>query len=169
MKTIREIADLCRMSKTSVNRAIKELNINTEMNGNKNYVSDEDADRIVLTLRGFVPESEQNKTEPQQNNAKSNQNETPALSVPSASQNSNEKIIEILSKQIELLEKQLENKDNQIEHLQNENALLIQAQAYSIKLIENIERTKENDTEPEENVPKEEDKPRKWYNKLFKK
>lgn len=150
MKTIKEVAEMCGMSKTSVNRAIEELNIEKTLSGNKNLVSDKDADRIVLLLRGFGVEWEENETsqtKSTQNQNKSEENETKN----ETSQNSgmfetlknNEFLINFLMDQIKV-------KDNQISELQEENRMLIQAQAFTVKQLEkftNPESIQEQKTE----------------------
>lgn len=136
MKTIKEVAEMCGMSKTSVNRAIEELNIEKTLSGNKNLVSDKDADRIVLLLRGFGMEWKENETN--QNNSTQNQNkseenetenETTKNSVISETLKNNEFLINFLMDQIKV-------KDNQISELQEENRMLIQAQAFTVKQLE---------------------------------
>lgn len=133
MKTIKEIADICKMSKTSVNRAIDELNIKKEMSGNKNYVTDEDADRIVSLLCGFGktceeinPNQSKTETQSQQNNPKSSES---CSSVISETEKNNDILINFLMEQIKV-------KDSQISELQEENRMLIQAQAFTVKQLE---------------------------------
>ena len=148
MKSIKQIAELSGMSKTSVNRAIKELDIETTMAGNKNVVSDKDADRIVSLLRGFGL----NCAEINPNQAKSDQNQTETETLPPNSsssvsaenQNGNEKLINFLMEQIKV-------KDNQISELQEENRMLIQAQAYTVKQLERFTNPELITTKQEEN------------------
>lgn len=146
MKTIKQIADLCGMSKTSINRAIEELKIEKTLVGNKNLVSDTDADRIVSLLCGFgktcaeinpnqsktETETEQNKTNP------SNSTD----SVFSVSEKNNEQLVNFLLEQIK-------TKDRQIESLQEENKMLIQSNAYTLKQLEDIKRIQADDIEPD--------------------
>ena len=70
--TIKELADYCGTSKTSINRVIKELEIEPTVQGNKNIIDYEDADRIVLFCRGFGLNCAENET----NQTTANQNET---------------------------------------------------------------------------------------------
>ena len=60
--TIKELADYCGTSKTSINRVIKELEIEPTVQGNKNIIDYEDADRIVLFCRGFGLNCAENET-----------------------------------------------------------------------------------------------------------
>ena len=165
MLTIKEIAEMCGMSKTSVNRAISELKIEKIMSGNKNYIAEEDAKRIVSTLCGFGKSCEdifknQNKTEqiepePIQNQTKTetdtqNDNINPSCSsssVSSDSDKSNDFLINFLMEQIKV-------KDNQISELQEENRMLIQAQAYTVKQLEQF--TKKELLTTQENKPEAE-------------
>lgn len=135
MKTIKEIANICNMSKTSVNRAIAELEIKKVLSGNKNFVTDEDADRIVSLLRGFGKTCAENQNESNQNESKTEQNETnnsfSSSSVSIESSKNNDFLVDFLMEQIKV-------KDNQIAELQEENKLLIQAQAFTVKQLENF-------------------------------
>jgi DNA-binding transcriptional MerR regulator len=133
MMTIKQIADICGISKTSVNRVIKELGIIPTMSGNKNMLSDQDADRIVLFLRGFGLNSETIKPEPAQTETKSEQTETEHdISVDnrnSISEKNSDQLVDFLMEQIK-------EKDKQIEKLQDENKILMQAHAFALKQLE---------------------------------
>lgn len=169
MKSIKEIAEICGYSKTSVNRTIKELGIVTELSGNKNMVSDADADRIVSVLCGYgktceeiKPNQAKTETEPQQIETESKS------SVPSDNVSNSDFLVNFLIEQIKV-------KDSQIENLQNENQLLIQAQAYTLKQIEELKRI---DVKPAEIVPEttEENqeaaatpKKKKWFSFMLRK
>lgn len=137
MKTVKQIADICGMSKTSVNRAIKELNINTTLSGNKNLIDDKDADRIVLLLRGFGLNGIENETNQTKDKTKESETEInhgkSSDSVNSVIKNSDENLVNFLMEQIKV-------KDNQIQSLQEENKMLIQAQAYTLKQIEELKK-----------------------------
>ena len=147
MKTIKEVAEICGMSKTSVNRAIDELKIEKVLSGNKNLVSDADADRIVSLLRGYgktceeietnQSNSTQNQTETQQNNPKSSESSS---SVTSETLQNNDILINFLMEQIKV-------KDNQISELQEENRMLIQAQAFTVKQLEKFANPELTDTQ----------------------
>lgn len=144
MKSIKEIAEICGYSKTSVNRTIKELGIQTETSGNKNMVSDSDADRIVSVLRGYGKTCEEIKPNQSTTETQSNQTATESkTTVPSENVSNNDFLVNFLIEQIKV-------KDSQIENLQNENQLLIQAQAYTLKQIEELKRI---ETKPAEIVP----------------
>ena len=162
MKTIKEVAEMCGMSKTSVNRAIEELNIEKTLSGNKNLVSDKDADRIVSLLRGFGKdweevETNQNKSTQNQNKSEENETETetPKNSVISETLKNNEFLINFLMDQIKV-------KDNQISELQEENRMLIQAQAFTVKQLEKLtnpeliqeQQQEKTSPEPAETEPK---------------
>ena len=158
MKTIKEIADICNVSKTSINRAIAELNIEKTLSGNKNLISDTDADRIVSLLRGFGKtcaeiNPNQNKTETESIQNETNKTESSSSVFPETSKN-DDSFIEFLKEQIKV-------KDSQISQLQEENRMLIQAQAFTIKQLERLSSpeliggNEENISNPE---PKEEEK-----------
>ena len=152
MKTIKEIADLCGMSKTSVNRAIEELKIEKTLSGNKNYISDSDADRIVALLCGFGKtcaeiNPNQSKTETETEQIKTN----PSSSTDSAfsvSEKNNDQLV------IFLLE-QIKTKDRQIESLQEENKMLIQSNAYTLKQLEDIKMIQSKEIEPDIQIVRE--------------
>lgn len=54
MKTIKELSIMCDCSKTTINRAIKELNIETVHNKNRLLISDTDTERIYKYVVGNV-------------------------------------------------------------------------------------------------------------------
>lgn len=180
--TIKEVAEECNISKTSVNRAIKELNIKTELTGNKKIVKLNDVKRIVLKCCGRVlncseTETEQNTAEQIETNqgssatnqTKTEQTETATEQTETANiqpdktaffdnsdfkLNENENLISFLMEQIK-------EKDLQIANLQEQNKLLIQSQAYTIKQIELL--TKE--PEETENDIAQPQKKRWWQRK----
>lgn len=167
--SIKEIANECNISKTSVNRAIKELNIKTDLAGNKKMVKLNDVKRIVLKCCGTVlncseNEANQNKTEQietNQSNSKTNQNKTEQIETANIqpdktafSDNSDFKTNDNL---MTFLMNQIKEKDLQIEKLQEQNKLLIQSQAYTLKQIELLTKEPdniENDVQPQK---------RKWW------
>lgn len=169
MKTVKQIADICGMSKTSVNRAIKELNINTTLSGNKNLIDDKDADRIVLLLRGFGLNEIENETNQTKDKTKESETETnhdkSSDSVNSVLKKSDDKLINFLIEQIKV-------KDNQIQSLQEENKMLIQAQAYTMKQIEELKKPETIETkeviEVEESPAETKEEPKKGlFARLF--
>lgn len=169
MKTIKEIADLCGMSKTSVNRAIQELQIEKVLSGNKNLVADKDAERIVLLLRGFglecsETETNQTKTETNQNistqnNADDTETDKNSTKNKDHSENTNENFVNFLMDQIK-------EKDKQISNLQEDNKLLIQAQAYTLKKLELLTETIQIEQKNQAQEPETPHKKR-WWN-IFK-
>ena len=169
MKTIKEIADLCGMSKTSVNRAIQELQIEKVLSGNKNLVADKDAERIVLLLRGFgleCSETETNQTRTEtnqnistQNNAEHTETEENSTKNKGNSENFQEDMLNFLLNQIK-------EKDKQIANLQDDNKLLIQAQAYTLKKLELLTETIQIEQKNQAQEPETPHKKR-WWN-LFK-
>ena len=169
MKTIKEIADLCGMSKTSVNRAIQELQIEKVLSGNKNLIADKDAERIVLLLRGFglecsETETNQTKTETNQNistqnNADDTETDKNSTKNKDHSENTNENFVNFLMDQIK-------EKDKQISNLQEDNKLLIQAQAYTLKKLELLTETIQIEQKNQAQEPETPHKKR-WWN-IFK-
>ena len=152
MKTIKEIADLCGMSKTSVNRAIEELKIEKTLSGNKNYISDSDADRIVALLCGFGKtcaeiNTNQSKTETETEQIKTNPSSS-TDSVISVSEKNNSELVNFLLEQIK-------TKDKQIESLQEENKMLIQSNAYTLKQLEDIKMIQSKEIEPDIQIVRE--------------
>lgn len=167
MKTIKEIADICSMSKTSVNRAIAELQIEKTMSGNKNFVSDEDADRIVSLLCGFgktcsnlneTSETNQSKTKTETEQINPNSSDS-SNSVNSVSEKNNSDLVNFLMEQIKV-------KDKQISELQEENKMLIHSQAYTLKQIESLQKAEiievEEETRPIKNSTSQE-QGKKWF------
>lgn len=168
MKTIKEIADLCKVSKTSINRAIKELNIEKTLSGNKNLIDDKDADRIVSMLCGFGKtcaeiKTNQNKTETETEQIKT-ESEHSSNTDNSVTENNNDNYINFLLEQIKI-------KDKQIESLHEENKMLIQSNAYTLKQLEELKQIEVkdvniiNDESKEEQNPPEtkEKKKRFWF------
>lgn len=153
MKTIKEIANLCGMSKTSVNRAIEELKIEKTLSGNKNLVSDSDADRIVSLLRGFDKTCAEIKTNQSTNETNQSKIETETEQNKINSSNSSESVISVSEKNntelVNFLLEQIKIKDKEIESLHEENKMLIQSNAYTLKQLEDIKRIQVKDVEPD--------------------
>ena len=160
--SVKEIADLCGYSKTSVNRAIKELGIESTTRGNKNVISGADAEKISLLLRGFG--LNENKTAPNQtatnpNQATINPNQTTTENDLQSSSTEKTEIKKSDDKMLDFLLEQIKIKDLQIQNLQNENQMLIQSQAYTLKQLEELKRIEQTpEPEPEQAQPQEKKK-----------
>lgn len=111
MMTIKEIADKCGVSKTTVQRSIKELGVSPYKFKNKYVFDDETSDKII---RYILPTYEDisicgdgatDCTTPQQNDTKDEKIESTATNRTESQQ------------LIEMLRKQLEEKDNYIKDL----------------------------------------------------
>ena len=171
--TIKELADYCGTSKTSINRVIKELEIEPTVQGNKNIIDYEDADRIVLFCRGFGLNCAENKT----SQTTANQNETNQTN-SSKTENventdfSSSSIVFENSKNdndffVKFLMEQIKEKDRQIAMLQEDNKLLIQSQSYVIKQLELLKQLPQTETEtaPKEETKEEEPTKKHWWSR----
>lgn len=164
MKTIKQIAEMCNCSKTSIVRTIKELDIVLHPSGNKNLVSESDVLRIVAFWNNDVLNCGENlKNETNQDNTnseeeKTTQNETsPSNSVSNENtvkENNNLDIVNFLLEQIKVKDSQITEKDSQIKALQEENKMLIQSQAYTLRQLELLTTGKQ---EPEKTVVPEQE------------
>lgn len=162
MKTIKELAQMCDCSKTTINRLIKQLNITTVQDKNRLLVSDEEAEKlqqhVVNGVMNNAPNATQNapnerkplqKSQQMQQKTKhnkaenaTNRNTTQHIETENATFNTNRNttenadIISIYCETIEILKEQLKQKDKQIQSLQEENKLLIQSSAFALKRLE---------------------------------
>ena len=60
MKTIKELAQMCGCSKTTINRLIRQLNITTIQDKNRLLVSDEDTKKLKQHIVNIAPNAIQN-------------------------------------------------------------------------------------------------------------
>lgn len=60
MKTIKELAQMCGCSKTTINRLIRQLNITTMQDKNRLLVSDEDTKKLQQYVENIAPNVTQN-------------------------------------------------------------------------------------------------------------
>ena len=60
MKTIKELAQMCGCSKTTINRLIRQLNITTIQDKNRLLVSDEDTKKLQQYVENIAPNAIQN-------------------------------------------------------------------------------------------------------------
>ena len=146
MKTIKQLADICGVSKTSINRAIDELQIEKTLSGNKNLISDTDADRIVSLLRGFGKTCSDFNPNQSKTDTETQQTETTGFSSSSSAFSVSEKNT---SELIQFLYKQIEIKDKQIEDLNETNKMLIQSNAYTLKQLEELKRLPDKSNQEE--------------------
>lgn len=63
MKTIKELAQMCNCSKTTINRLIRQLNITTMQDKNRLLVSDEDAEKLQQYVVNDVVNNAPNATQ----------------------------------------------------------------------------------------------------------
>jgi len=163
MKTIRELAELCGVSKTTIERTIKELEINKQINGNKYLVSESDAIRICyeITHDSSVLQQNENRNATEQNEPEQFTSNATEPKQENATNQSN--IIDPVQKLIETLEKEVEANRKVIDSLQEQNKILSQTIALQSshilelnqRLLENKEKTRElvNDAvDPDENI-----------------
>lgn len=151
MKTIRECAEICNCSKTSITRLIKQLNIITVQDKNRLLVSDEDVEKLQQHVANIAPNETktapkietnetENATQPAKNAPKCTKSKHIETKIATFSTNrnttQNADIISIYCETIEILKEQLKQKDKQIQNLQEENKLLIQSNAFSLKQLE---------------------------------
>jgi len=152
LKTIKELAAICKVSKTTIERTIKDLGINKQIHGNKYLVSESDSLRICYEitndpelLQQIENRNTTNETEPEQftSNATEPQQET------ATNQNTS---IDPTQKLIEILESQLEVNKRTIESLQEQNKILAQTVALQSSQILDLNQkligTKEEKRDP---------------------
>lgn len=162
MKTIKEVADICGRSKSSVNRIIKELNIKIERVGNTNYITDDDLRRICVfwSIDGLIwEEKNSNQTKSNHDETKSNQikpESTETVSnVSSVPEEEKENYIKILLEQIKMLQE--DNKDLREDNksLRDENKSLRQSNTIALNqllLLQSKQPEAEETQEPEEEI-----------------
>ncbi len=189
MKTIKECAEICNCSKTTINRLIRQLNIITVQDKNRLLVSDEDTKKLQQHVENIAPNVTQNapdeikiapkietntpeietqqaktapdktktatkietnapenatqqaKNAPNRNKIATNRNKiapncTKTQQIETIKAAANIDIVAIYCETIEILKEQLKQKDKQIQSLQEENKLLIQANAFALKQLE---------------------------------
>ena len=157
MKTIKELAQMCGCSKTTINRFIRQLNITTMQDKNRLLVSDEDTKKLQQHVGNIAPNAtqtapdeikiapkietsitenapQQAKNAPNRNKIAPNCTKTQQIETIKAAANID--IVAIYCETIEILKEQLKQKDKQIQSLQEENKLLIQANAFALKQLE---------------------------------
>ncbi len=157
MKTIKELAQMCGCSKTTINRFIRQLNITTIQDKNRLLVSDEDTKKLQQHVGNIAPNAtqtapdeikiapkietsitenapQQAKNAPNRNKIAPNCTKTQQIETIKAAANID--IVSIYYETIEILKKQLKQKDKQIQSLQEENKLLIQSNAFALKQLE---------------------------------
>ena len=182
MKTIKELAQMCGCSKTTINRLIRQLNITTMQDKNRLLVSDEDTKKLKQHIVNIAPNAIQNapdeikiapkietsitenapqqvetapnktktatkiatqqaKNTPKRTKIATNRNKiapncTKTQQIETIKAAANIDIVAIYCETIEILKEQLKQKDKQIQSLQEENKLLIQANAFALKQLE---------------------------------
>lgn len=163
MMTIKEIAEKCGVSKTTVQRSIKELNVSAYQYKNRYVFDDETADKIV---RYILPNYEEiancgdfetNRNETKQIAPKEEKNATTATeTAPNRTES---------QQLIELLKKQLEEKDLYIKDLSAKLDTQMEINRLQSQNIAFLNKTLEEKRLPIEETPKEEKK--SFFQRLF--
>lgn len=163
MMTIKEIAEKCGVSKTTVQRSIKELNVSAYQYKNRYVFDDETADKIV---RYILPnyeevakcgEIETNQNESQQIAPK--EEKTATIETETAPNRTESQQL------IELLKKQLEEKDLYIKDLSAKLDTQMEINRLQSQNIAFLNKTLEEKRLPIEETPKEEKK--SFFQRLF--
>lgn len=132
MKTIKEIADICGVSKTSINRIINSLGIEKIHHGNKNLISDQDCEKIVefykmdswertKTQQNETQQTEQNATERNNRNA-TNETDRTKIEQSGTERNALDLMIEMLQKELDLKNQLLLEERKRVDDLNNKLA-----------------------------------------------
>lgn len=138
MKTIKELAEICGVSKTAINARLKSLNIIAEKDatGTK-IINEEDAKRIIEDFE---------RTRTRKDKA------------PETPKSTNDNMIEILTEQ-------LRAKDRQIEELQRIVNQEQQLRLFADQRLLALEEKQNEPEQPGEDEPQQEEKTgRKWWN-----
>ena len=184
MKTIREIAEIGDCSKTTVNRAIKDLNLKPKQFKNKYVFEDIEVNRILNYIhptkenvktetetQEIIAKPQQNEAKPQQNEAKPQQTENEAKqSETSGAKTETTAPNRTETQLIEFLQKQLEFKDSIISDLSQKLDKQLEINQFNAKhiayLTKAIEDKKEDSAEVvEDTQPKTEKK--SFFSRLF--
>lgn len=170
MMTIKEIADKCGVSKTTVQRSIKDLNVSPYKFKNKYVFDDETADKIIRYILpnyeevSICGENETDCTTPQQTNTKEKKIETTATETATNRTESQQLI--------EMLRKQLEEKDNYIKDLSaklDTQMEINKLQSQNIAFLNKSLEERRTALEVSADIPKEEAKEEKksFFQRLF--
>ena len=167
--SVKEIAEKCGVSKPTVQRGIKELNIEAYKYKNK-FLYDEKS--AALIMRHISPKIETPKTEPEnESERQKSQNYEKNQDINETQNSKNEKDETKRNKAeterdliLEILQKQIEEKDKMIDSLLHQNNILVQTNAF---LSDTLEKTRESLLlSDKEYVPKEEKK--SFWKSIFK-
>ena len=169
--SVKEIADKCGVSKTTVQRGIKELNLQHFQYKNM-YLYDEKS--TALLMRHIAPkistpgnenqnETDRNETEQTAKNQNKNDSETKENEKSGAERQRTESNDNLI---IDILQKQLAEKDKIIDSLLEQNNMLVKTNAF---LTDTLEKTKQSALlTDKESVPIEEEPQRKsFWKRLF--
>ena len=161
MKTLRETAEMLNVSKSTVRRAVKELNIETMMRKNTYLISDDDVKRIEYFLRPQTA-SEQIKSiqtasdnAPQNKSEEIKENQTNSETRQNASET--RQTASDVQMLINMLQNELDAKNKTIESLIEQNKLLTQTNAFLTKSIEDKKQDAEEISDVVD-IPKAEEK-----------
>lgn len=177
MKTIREIAEIGDCSKTTVNRAIKDLNLKPKQFKNKYVFEDIEVNRILNYIhptkenvktetetQEIIAKPQQNEAKPQQTENEAKQSETSGAKTETTAPNRTEtQLIEFLQKQLEFKDSIISDLSQKLDKQLEINQFNAQHIAYLTKAIED---KKEDSAEVvEDTQPKTEKK--SFFSRLF--
>lgn len=178
--TIKQIADYLGVSKPTVSKAIKDLNIKTQKIGNRFVVSDkEDLDRIAAAINPKKSEKEprisKNENENIENKSENFENQNGKTESETKNNANNENSTKII---LDMLQKELENKEKMIQRQQNTIDNLIKtntALTARVTMLEDKSKEQQNtivvpESEAKEIKPTqttEEEKKKHWWQRLF--
>ena len=168
--TIRELADLLEVSKPTIARAIKELDIKPQKNLNRYELDYESTRKIIKYIKpeqesfDFSDFSERTK---KAENIETKINESQQNATENATNQNKSQQIE--SRLLDMLKEQLAEKDNIIHSQQEQIDLLIKSNTALIAKVTMLEDKKEEP--PQEpviiNETREENKKIHWWQRLF--
>lgn len=150
MKTIREIAEIGDCSKTTVNRAIKDLNLKPKQFKNKYVFEDIEVNRILNYIhptkenvktetetQEIIAKPQQNEAKPQQTENEAKQSETSGAKTETTAPNRTEtQLIEFLQKQLEFKDSIISDLSQKLDKQLEINQFNAQHIAYLTKAIE---------------------------------
>lgn len=144
MKSVKQIAEMLGVSKTTVQRAIKELDIKPFQYKNKHVFEDVETAKIINFINPIPiqTDSEKTKIDDAEGNYSSFFGTKKSDNAPTDSDNATERNAAAASDSqlVDILLQQLEVKDKTIESLLEQNKMLSQTNAFLSKTIEDKNR-----------------------------
>ena len=173
--SVKELADWCGVSKTTIQRTINELEIKFRRDKNRHLYSEEDCQLICRKLNRkpietepqTADETEQNKTTQNAKNqtkteTKSNQNENDETK-RNETELTKDEFIKYLKGEIEKKNEQIQNQSEEIKMLIMTNANLVK-QIEEVKQPQQLVESVEAEVIEETDKPiEEENQPKKWW------